>query len=657
MQNNYKNKESKMDFCNENKKKTLRLAFFSMLSLILLITSGCSSGDDDAFVLTHQGQFLDAPVRGLDYICGGQSGTTDKDGMFTFERGKEITFRLGNIQIGETVPVVSGVTMGEILPDVWVFTPRMLIPNAKNRDPVVANLLRFLQTLDNDYNFSDGIDNASNGIYLSDTVIKNAANFKGTLNFNLSEAEFQKAAETVISTLTGEYRPLIPKLAAQHHFILQLINNQIDNALNNYESPGVTMSVETPCPCDPKDTECIESGVVDGVVSYDKASHAYIWDFAAGYSDLENKRPMTVDTRFRICSLTKSFVAMTILKLVENGKIKSYNDPVVDYLPASIKDTFKEFAAGNTITIAQVMNHSAGIPNFYRIPSPGNVQEGDGEWFLNLLFHPEMQWSLDKRIELVTTELNKGLEYPPGQGWGYSNTAYTLLGLMLENITGKSWEQAIRDEIIEPYGLTDTIIPEIGKASITDSISKINYYSPYDPMPTDDYAYGYLSLAGVTEGMYGKDVVGLTKRDIQEPSFLNSAGSIIGTAPDLRSWIKLIANTGNEDGMFGATFDWLHDTSKYNELFFTLNGSLKVGANVYHNVTDKKYIISGNSTGYDVNATYDIENKVAVGACANRTFGAPEGSDEIPDIWKFQGSHTVQIKDVIVFKTLDIFTK
>ncbi|MBF0303403.1 MAG: hypothetical protein HQK73_10200, partial [Desulfamplus sp.] len=48
---------------------------------------------------------------------------------------------------------------------------------------------------------------------------------------------------------------------------------------------------------------------------------------------------------------------------------------------------------------------------------------------------------------------------------------------------------------------------------------------------------------------------------------------------------------------------------------------------------------------------------VAVGACANRTFDAPESSDEVPDIWKFQGAHTIQVKDVLVFKTLDIFTK
>ncbi|MBF0210436.1 MAG: beta-lactamase family protein [Desulfamplus sp.] len=628
----------------------VRSAFVSLIMVSLLISIGCNSDSED-FVSTHTGKFLDAHVRGLDYVSGVASGVTDESGIFTFQRNQNITFKLGNIQIGETVPVVSGLEVGEFLPEVWLFTPRNLVPNAtNNRDLVVTNIIRFLQTLDDDYDFYDGVDNAANGIYISDAVRANAAKLNLSLDFTLSEAEFTKAAETVISSLTGEYRRLILPVSAQNHFISQLILNKIDHALNDYKTPGVTLSIESPCPCTPTDTECIESGEIDGIVRYDSKSHAYIWDFAAGYADLENKRPMTVNTRFRICSLTKSFVAMTILKLVEAGLL-DYNDLLKNHLPEPIKATFNTAfdlpspmggdypTYADATTIAKVMNHSAGIPNFYHIPST---------FFLDLLFRPEKQYDV---YELVQDSLQDGPLFYPSMGWAYSNTGYALLGLMIEEVTGKPWEDVIRERIIKPFGLTNTLIPETGETSIM---------GPYasDTSGTTDYAYGYLSVYGLTGGIYGKDYDPLMKRDEQDPSFLNSAGNIIGTAPDLRKWAKLIANSGTKDGLFGENFDWLHDSNHYDNIFFQLSPYLKVGANVYHNLYKQQYVISGNSTGYDVNATYDIENRVAVGACANRTYDETSvPSHSGPDIWKFSDSHTIQIKDVIVFDVVDILTR
>jgi len=627
----------------------LRLAFCSLLSVVLFISPGCSSGTDD-FVLTHKGQLMDGPVRGLDYVSGGEAGVTDENGMFTFERGENITFKLGSIPIGETVPVVSGLDQGDALPDVWVFTPRKLVSEAKNnQDPVVTNILRFLQTLDDDYSFSDGVDNAANGIYISDTARKNAETLKLSLDFKLDESEFDIAAENVISSLTGQYRKLIPALSAQHHFMAQLIQYEVDNTINRYSSPGVTMSMETPCPCTQGDMECINNGVLDGIVRYDSDAHAYIWDFAAGYADVENRRPMTINTRFRICSLTKSFVAMAILKLVQEGLI-DYNDLVNTHLPEPVRTTFNSVmnipsptgadspTYADAITIARVMNHSAGLPNFYEDPSP---------WFLDLLFSPEKQWDLS---ELVEEDLLKGPAFYPGMGWEYSNTGYALLGLMIEGVTGESWEQAVGERIIEPLGLADTLIPEAGEASIM---------GPYasDTVETQDYAYGYVSLYGLTGGIYGEEADSMVKRDVQDPSFFHSAGSMISTSPSLRSWIKLIANTGNEEGLFGADFDWLHDDNIYNNLFFKLNENLKVGVNVYHNTYNQQYIISGNSTGYDVNATCDTPSHIALGACTNRTFEStslPESSG--PDIWSFEEAESVQIKDILVFNVLDIMT-
>ncbi|MBF0200240.1 MAG: beta-lactamase family protein [Desulfamplus sp.] len=652
-------------------KKTIHLVIFTMMAMMIFTSMGCNSSDD--FVLTHQGQFLDAPVRGLDYICGGEMGVTDDNGMFTFERGRDITIRLGNITIGETVPVVSGLDEGNLLPDIWIFTPRHLVPAAEsNRDETVTNILRFLQTLDNDYDRYDGIDNAANGIHISDAIRHKASTMNLSLDFTLDGAQFERAAEEVIGTLTGEYRPLIPALSAQHHFMSQLVLKEIDSALNRFSTPGVTLSMESPCPCDTYDTECINSGTIDGLIRYDAHAHSYIWDFAGGYADIENKRPMTVNTRFRIHSLTKAFVAMTIFKLVEEG-LMDHNDLLRDHLPEPILSTFNRVmdipspmgpdfpSYAEAVTVASVINHSSGINNFYTVPSP---------LFLDLLLYPDNRdhtanpynpanWEkpyLGSRVPWDIYSLSQyGLEsspiYYPGMGWSYSNTGYTILGLVIEKVTGEPWEKVVRERIIEPFGLEDIFIPEPGEYLIT---------GPYawDPAVTDDYAYGYLNLWGMTEGLYGNESDDLVKRDIQAPEMLSSSGNMIGTAPSLRAWIKLVGNIGSENGLFGESFDLFKDENLYEEIFFTLNPFLNVGPNVYHNTVDQRYIISGNSTGYDVNATYDIKHGVAAGGCANRTYDKTAMQQYSgPDIWRYDNSSSLQIKDVLVFNALNILTR
>lgn len=621
-----------------------------MILIFLTTTIGCNSSSDD-YDRTHQGQFLDAPVRGLDYVCGTEYGMTDDDGMFTFERNQMITFSLGSIQIGETVPVVTDLELGTTLPDIYIFTPRMLVPSAENnRDPILTNILRFLHTLDEDYDPSDGIDNAANGIYISDSVRNSAESINAVLDFTMDEVAFEVEAEELIATLTGEYRPLIPGITAQHHFMAQLVRNKIDDALNRYATPGVTLSLETPCPCERTDDACITAGELDGIARYNDENHAYIWDFAGGYADVENERPMAVDTRFRIGSLTKSFVSITILKLMEQG-ILHYNDLASAYLPEPVQSIFNtvmdmpsplgpEYPTyAEAITLARLMNHSAGMPNFYTVPS---------EWFLDFLFHPEKEQNFEA---LVETEIRKGPLFYPETGWSYSNSGYAMLGLILKTVMGKPWEDVIHEQIINPFGLTDTLVPKTGEASILGPYSN-------DQAPTDNYAYGYMSLYGLTEGVYGDKTDPMIKRDIQDPSYVVSAGNMIGTAPDLRKWITLIANTGSEKGMFGPDFDWLHDETHYSDLFFPLAEYLDVGANVYINKANQRYVISGNSTGYDVNATYDAAYQIAAGACANRTYDASSLPNyDGPDIWNFDDTQHVQIKDVLVFDAIDIFIK
>ncbi|MEA2059822.1 MAG: hypothetical protein U9P10_04760, partial [Thermodesulfobacteriota bacterium] len=203
-----------------------------------------------------------------------------------------------------------------------------------------------------------------------------------------------------------------------------------------------------------------------------------------------------------------------------------------------------------------------------------------------------------------------------------------------------------------------------------DKISEILKNEIYCPVPSTKHISGMKlgrmestpslknRIYGITEGMYGEETDSRMKRDIQDPSALTSSGNMISTAPDLRKWIGLIANTGTKRELFGADFDCLHDEALVDDLFFQLYDYLSVGANVYYNSADQRYIISGNSTGYDVNATYDIEHQVAAGDCANCTYDSTSKiEDDMPDIWEIDDAHSVQIKDVLVFSALDILTE
>jgi len=92
------------------------------------------------------GLFLDSAVKGLTYISGNLSGLTDTEGLYNYEEGRTVTFKIGDIVIGKDVAVKA------------TMTPLDLVPNAADyKDTTVTNILRFLQTIDNDLNPDNGI--------------------------------------------------------------------------------------------------------------------------------------------------------------------------------------------------------------------------------------------------------------------------------------------------------------------------------------------------------------------------------------------------------------------------------------------------------------------------------------------------------------------
>jgi CubicO group peptidase (beta-lactamase class C family) len=156
--------------------------------------------------------------------------------------------------------------------------------------------------------------------------------------------------------------------------------------------------------------------------------------FAKGYglADVEKNNPNTPDTRFMIGSITKQFTAMLVTQLVEKGNLELDNT-ISDFIPEFPRDI------GDRITIEMLLCHSSGLI----------FPEGIEKYYYATR---KEEW-LQEYLKQLSEE---GLRFEPGKGYGYSNAGYFILGLIIEKVTGKSYEEVLNDQILKPLGMMQT---------------------------------------------------------------------------------------------------------------------------------------------------------------------------------------------------------
>ncbi len=150
-----------------------------------------------------------------------------------------------------------------------------------------------------------------------------------------------------------------------------------------------------------------------------------------GLADLESRRPIAPDTIFRLGSITKQFTAAVILQLVGEGRI-SLDDPISRFFP-----DYPRPAAG--ATVRQLLNHTSGIQSYTGIPGWMTEQNTARAY---------------ATAEMIAVFRDLPSPTPPGQTWAYNNSGYLLLGAIIEQVTGKSWHEAVVERISRPLGLT-----------------------------------------------------------------------------------------------------------------------------------------------------------------------------------------------------------
>jgi len=205
-----------------------------------------------------------------------------------------------------------------------------------------------------------------------------------------------------------------------------------------------------------------------------------------GYASLELSTPMPSDGIFDIGSVTKQFTAAAILKLIEAKKL-SLDDDFTKYLKFDTK--------GRKVTIGNLLNHTSGISSYTEISE---------FWDISNMDYPK-----DSLVRLV--ERNDFL-FEPNEELIYNNSAYFFLGLIIEKITGKSYDEFLKQEVFEPLGMHHTSycsINEIVKKKVT--------------------GYNY-SPSGFKQGGYQNHV------------WPYSAGSLCSTTEDLLIWMIALHN-------------------------------------------------------------------------------------------------------------------
>ncbi|TDQ73931.1 serine hydrolase domain-containing protein [Sphingobacterium yanglingense] len=157
-----------------------------------------------------------------------------------------------------------------------------------------------------------------------------------------------------------------------------------------------------------------------------------------GLAERAYNTPMTNESVYPICSITKTFTAVLILQLVEQGKIV-LSEKLHTYLPQYAED------AAHKVSVHELLNHTSGIANPDTIRAENFMKYG-----LGFYQHP---YSLK---DMVYRFSSRPLIHEPGDVFSYSNGDYLILGLILENIYQKPYENIVYERILQPLGMTNS---------------------------------------------------------------------------------------------------------------------------------------------------------------------------------------------------------
>ncbi|WP_291584163.1 cyclic peptide export ABC transporter [Clostridium sp. UBA6640] len=255
--------------------------------------------------------------------------------------------------------------------------------------------------------------------------------------------------------------------------------------------------------------ENMDKGKIPGLSITIVRDDKTIYQKGFGYSDIENKKSVDSKSLFEIGSNSKAFTALGILNLQKSGQIK-LNEEVTKYIPwLKVKYKGKEVL----ITLEQLLHQTSGIPfkTIDKIP----VSNGDN--------------ALE---ETVKTLVDIELDSEPGKRFQYATINYDILGLVIEKVTGESYEKYIEENILKPMGLNSTYLYK--KETINDDMSK-------------GYKIGFLKAQLYEAPVYRGN---------------KPAGYIISNGEDMAKWLKVQLGTLSDSKFDKTIIDKSHEANR-----------------------------------------------------------------------------------------------
>jgi len=188
----------------------------------------------------------------------------------------------------------------------------------------------------------------------------------------------------------------------------------------------------------------------------------FSFDGVAGVEEIATAVPLTVSHRFYLASVGKTYTAVAIVRLAADGML-NLDDPITRWLPLEVTE---RIPSSDTITIRNLLNHTSGIFDY---------QDDSDEWLFNaFLPDPVRHWT---NADVLPYFLDKPSHFAPGTNASYSDSNYVLAGMIAEAASGLPMQSIIRNYIIAPLGLQDTV-------------------HGYESLGLPNFVHGYVELDG-----------------------------------------------------------------------------------------------------------------------------------------------------------------
>lgn len=230
-----------------------------------------------------------------------------------------------------------------------------------------------------------------------------------------------------------------------------------------------------------------------------------------GMADVEKKIPITPDTLFDLASVSKQFCAVSILQLAEKGLV-SLDDPMTKYFP-----DFPEYASH--ITVRNLLNHTSGLVDYMDLlVDTGKIEEYEGR--PSSLPPAKYEPTAAEVVSLLSAQ--KKPLFAAGEKWEYSNSAYVVLGQLVEKVSGMRYAEYLKQNIFGPAGMSRTLLYDERKQAFTNRAR--SYREGRTPRTYEEMDYTALNL------IYGDGNVNSTVTDMAKWLLALSSGKMLQPA-------------------------------------------------------------------------------------------------------------------------------